>query len=186
MAGYKASWTLDAISPMHRPIVASNTREAVPRRAAAPLRAIRLEQQGSAAEQRVHQPARQRLMQPSGNATQQGSDRRAAAAAAAAALAGSGAACYAALSAQPQLPPLEDVLMTAASVLLGGPLLALAAAKAALRDRLHVELHRWMLSALSSLPQPAAGLSQGLSARLFMLNLVVPCISRTCIHTQHT
>lgn len=62
--------------------------------------------------------------------------------AAAAGLGGLGAAVYAALSSQPQLPPLGEVAGPAAAVLLGAPLLALLAAKALLRDELHLELHR--------------------------------------------
>lgn len=64
-------------------------------------------------------------------------------AAAAATLAAVGAAAYAVLSSQPQLPPLGAVLGPAAAVALGGPPAALLAAKAVLRDKLHLELHRW-------------------------------------------
>lgn len=144
-SGQQAGWAPDAISHKLRPSSASNKRVSAPRRSAQPLRATRLEQQSSAAEQQVQQPEQRQLAQQCAathNAAPLGTGRPVAAAAAVAALAGSGAACYAALSAQPQLPPLEDVLVAAATVLLGGPLLVLAAAKAALRDRLHVELHR--------------------------------------------
>jgi hypothetical protein len=61
---------------------------------------------------------------------------------AAAALAAVGTAAFSALSSQPQLPPLNEVLGPAATVVLGGPPLALLAAKAVLRDKFHVELHR--------------------------------------------
>ncbi len=63
-------------------------------------------------------------------------------AAAASVLAGVGAVTYGALSSQPQLPPLHEVLGPAMALVLGGPPLALLAAKAVLRDRFHVELHR--------------------------------------------
>ena len=63
-------------------------------------------------------------------------------AAAGAGLAVLGASVYSTLAAQPQLPPLSEVAGPAAAALLGGPLLALLAAKAVLRDELHLELHR--------------------------------------------
>lgn len=69
--------------------------------------------------------------------------RRLELAAAAAGLGGLGAAVYAALSAQPQLPPVSEVAGPAAATVLGTPLMALLAAKAVLRDQLHLELHRW-------------------------------------------
>lgn len=136
-------WSPSATCRKLRPIAASNERATPPRRPVAPLRATRLEQKSSTAEQEEQQPREQQFAQPIGNASQQGTRRCCRQRAALAALAGSGAACYAVLSAQPQLPPLPDALAAVATALLGGPLLVLAAAKAALQDRFHVELHRW-------------------------------------------
>lgn len=88
-------------------------------------------------------------------------DRRPAQLAAVAGLAAIGAACYATLSAQPELPPLDAVLGPAAAVLLGGPALALLLAKAVLRDRLQVELHRGRLYLSAGMPLSGLPLAPG-------------------------
>ncbi|KAL4444023.1 hypothetical protein ABPG75_011760 [Micractinium tetrahymenae] len=152
----QASWTVTSQTLI--PTSASRRHAVAPSRPAAPLSATRLEQRSALAEQQAQYHAQHQSEAPLGNAAQQGSGRPVAAAAAVAALAGTGAACYAALSAQPQLPPLEDVLGAAACALLGGPLVALAAAKAALRDRFHVELHRGRLYLQAGLPASGAAL----------------------------
>lgn len=64
-------------------------------------------------------------------------------AAAAITLGAVGAATFTALSSQPQLPPVGEVLGPLAAIALGGPALGLLAAKVVLGDLFHVELHRF-------------------------------------------
>lgn len=102
--------------------------------------------------------------------------RRLQLAAAAAGLGGLSAAVYAALSAQPQLPPLSEVAGPAAATVLGAPLLALLAAKTVLRDQLHLELHRW-----AGARQGGWWLVTGCAAGLLLL--FCPC-HPPCCHLQ--
>ncbi|PSC68497.1 ras-related Rab-4A isoform B [Micractinium conductrix] len=63
--------------------------------------------------------------------------------------------------ARPQLPPLSGMLVPAAALLLGGPLLAAAVAKAALGDCFHLELHRGRLYVQAGVPSTGPPLSPG-------------------------
>ena len=126
-------------------------------------------------------------------------------AAAAAALSAAGPAFYTALSTQPQLPPLSGMLVPAAALLLGGPLLAAAVAKAALGDCFHLELHRWACwghvggVAICSINQSithckhcrSTGSQQGLQGVLHPTSTsaarpLLPCIRIQCIPRLHT